>query len=277
MKTLDHGPTTSPTYRTQLVARTCAVLMALTREGGFYTLDQLSNELDLNKTSLFRILRSLEIEGLVQRSNERYRLGSRVLDLANGFLRNLSVHAIAQPYLEVMARECGSTTTLAILENLEVVYIAVEHAQRDVGIRGEIGQRYPAHATALGKVLLAYSGADALQQLGQQTLQRLTHRTIVDVKALADQFKDIRQRGFAVDDEERGIGIRCVAAPIFDYTDRAVASLSLSGPIFHMNDESIQRNAAALLKTVDRLSTELGSQRQAGGASTTRKDHAIKH
>jgi len=251
--------------------------MALTREGGFYTLDQLSNELDLNKTSLFRILRSLEIEGLVQRSNERYRLGSRVLDLANGFLRNLSVHAIAQPYLEVMARECGSTTTLAILENLEVVYIAVEHAQRDVGIRGEIGQRYPAHATALGKVLLAYSGADALQQLGQQTLQRLTHRTIVDVKALADQFKDIRQRGFAVDDEERGIGIRCVAAPIFDYTDRAVASLSLSGPIFHMNDESIQRNAAALLKTVDRLSTELGSQRQAGGASTTRKDHAIKH
>jgi DNA-binding IclR family transcriptional regulator len=161
--------------------------------------------------------------------------------------------------MEELARASQQTVSLAILEGTEVVYIMIEQTQREVGIQSEIGGRHPAHATALGKVMLSGLSDDAVRERYKGvTLQRLTHRTIVELDELIGRLHEVRAKGFAVDDEERGIGIHCVAAPIYDRNGVIVAGLSVAGPIFHMTAEILPSYRKHLLIAAQKISHELG-------------------
>lgn len=257
----DHTEANEPDqkYRVQILSRSIAVLFAFSAKQPERSLDDLAAELAINKTSLLRILRTLEAEGFVLHDDERYRLGPRVLDLGNVYLSTLSVHGAAQREMARLADAFGQTVSLAILDGFDVVYIAIEHAQRDVGIQGEVGGRHPAHATGLGKVLLADLDAGQLDALlDGRELKRLTHRTIVDPDQLRERLLQVREDGYALDDEERGIGIRCVAAPIRDHRGRVTAALSVAGPIFHMPEEILPDVRRQLIGAADRVSRTLG-------------------
>lgn len=246
-------------YNVQLLKRAVNVLFAFSAKSPERSLDSLATELTLNKASLLRILRTLEAEKFLLRTDERYSLGPRVLELGNVYLSTLSVHGVAQPEMTRLAETCGQTVSLAILDEFDVVYIAIEHAQREVGIQGEIGGRHPAHATGLGKVLLADldpSRLDAL--LAGRTLKQLTPRTIATADALKSRLEGVRRDGLALDDEERGVGIRCVAAPIRDRSGRVGAAISLAGPIFHMTDEKVPFFKEHLLRAAAAISERLG-------------------
>jgi DNA-binding IclR family transcriptional regulator len=246
-------------YYLQNLARALQVLFVFSSEKQELSLDQLAAEAGLNKTSLLRILRTLEHEHFLLRRDQAYRLGPRVLELANVYLSTLSVHRVARAPMEELARACQQTVSLAVLDGTEVIYVAIEQTQREVGIQSEIGGRHPAHATALGKVMLAALPEAAVQELYQGvTLARLTHRTIVEFERLLERLREVRAAGYAVDDEERGIGIRCVAAPIFDRSGAVVAALSLAGPIFHMTDDILPTYREQLLAAARRISFELG-------------------
>jgi DNA-binding IclR family transcriptional regulator len=161
--------------------------------------------------------------------------------------------------MTTLAKTCNQTISLGILDDFDVVYIGIDHAQREVGIQGNIGGRHPAHATALGKVMLAALAEEALEaRLAGRELKRLTHRTIVAKDMLLDRLAQVRRDGYALDDEERGIGIRCIAAPIRDYTGTVIAALSLAGPIFFMPDEVMESYKTHLLKAVSDISERLG-------------------
>jgi DNA-binding IclR family transcriptional regulator len=262
-----HDPSPQPEsksgdkYKLQILSRALSVLFAFSSHRPDLTLNDLSVELSLNKASLLRILRTLEAEHFLLRSGDHYRLGPRVLELSNVYLNTLSVHRVAQSSMTALARQCGQTVSLAVLEDLEVVYIAIEHPQREVGILGEIGGRHPAHATALGKVMLADLGEEELHQLlDGKELVRLTHRTITNPDQLIEHLAHTRKQGYAVDDEERGIGIRCVAVPIRDFKGSVVAAMSLAGPIFHMTEDALPHYKERLLETADDLSRQLGFQ-----------------
>lgn len=246
-------------YHVQILSRAIAVLFAFTAARPERTLDDLADELGFNKTSLLRILRTLEVERFVLHDDERYRLGPRVLELGNAYLTSLSVHDVARPEMARLAAELGQTVSLAILDGFDVVYIGIEHAQREVGIQGEVGGRHFAHATGLGKVMLADLPEDRLDALLEtHELKRLTHRTIVDPDALRERLREVRTTGFAIDDEERAIGIRCVAAPIHDHRGHVVAAMSVAGPIFHMLDEDVPKVRARLLEAAAHVSERLG-------------------
>lgn len=246
-------------YHLQILSRALSVLFTFRRVAPEWTLEGLSSQLDLNKTSLLRIVRTLEAEKLLIRHGERYRLGPRVLDLSYAFLATLSVVEVAQKYMYELSQACGQTVSLAILDDFDVVYIAIEHSQREVGIQGEIGGRHPAHATSLGKVLLAdLDDAELRERLRNHTLERLTHRTIVDSEELVALLPQVRESGYATDDEERGIGIRCLAAPIRDHQGRVVAAMSVSGPIFHMTEVALQDIRKRLIEAAASVSEELG-------------------
>ncbi len=246
-------------YNLQLLKRAINVLFVFSAKNPERSLDSLATELALNKASLLRILRTLEAEKFLIRTDELYSLGPRVLELSNVYLSTLSVHDVARPEMTQLAETCGQTVSLAILDEFDVVYIAIEHAQREVGIQGEIGGRHPAHATGLGKVLLADlepSRLDAL--LTGRVLKQLTPQTISTAEALRGRLEGVRQDGVAVDDEERGIGIRCIAAPIRDRSGSAGAAISLAGPIFHMTDEKIPFFKEHLLRAAATISERLG-------------------
>ncbi len=255
-------PLTEPRgYRqnVQLLTRAVGVLAVLSSRPAGSTLDALATALDLSKASLLRILRTFEDERLVRRDADLYRLGTRVLDFSHGYLRGLELVDAAKPLMEALAARTGQTVSLAILDGLEVVYVAIEHAQQEIGIQGEVGARHPAHATALGKVMLADLEADdRTERLTAHELVRLTHRTIVDPAALEFHLDGVRARGFAIDDEERGIGIRCVAAPIRRADGRVLAAMSVAGPIFHMTEEALPPVREHLLQTVDEISETFG-------------------
>ncbi|CAN5824317.1 IclR family transcriptional regulator [soil metagenome] len=246
-------------YHLQHLARALQVLFVFSAGRSEWSLEDLASELKLNKTSLLRIVRTLENERFLLRRGQGYRLGPRVLDLANVYLSTLTVNRVAQPYMEKLAKVCQQTVSLATLEGTEVVYIAIEQAQSEVGIQSEIGGRHPAHATALGKVMLAdLSDAEVLERYAGVELKRLTHRTLNEVGKLVDRLHEVRRLGYALDDEERGIGIRCIAAPLYGQKGEVVAGLSLAGPIFHMTEDVIPAYLKALLEATEGISHELG-------------------
>ena len=246
-------------YVIKNLSRGLAVLFAFTKGASEWTLDSLSAALDTNKTSMLRILRTLEAEKLVLRDGDRYRLGPRVLHLSNAFLSTLSVHEAAEKHLRALADATNQTASLGILDDMDVIYIGIEHSQREVGIQAEVGGRHPAHATGLGKVMLAALTDDELDaRLAGRQLTRLTHRTIVDPAQPKATLRLVRSQGYAMDDEERGIGIRCVAAPVRDHNGEVTAALSVSGPIFHMTDAVVAEVRERVLVTAAAVSEELG-------------------
>lgn len=246
-------------YHIDTLSRALSALFAFSPQRSEWTLDQLAEHLGLNKTSLLRIVRTFLDERLLVRDGDAYRLGPRVMDLSNAFLSTLSVHQAANPSMTELARDTGETASLAILDDLEVVYIAIEQTQREIGIQAEIGGRHPAHATALGKVLLAALGdPEVRRRLEGRELSRLTHRTIVDPEQLILALEVVREQGYATDDEERGIGVRCVAAPIYDHRGAATAALSVSGPIFRMTDATLPGVREQVVAAAWRISSELG-------------------
>lgn len=243
----------------QLLTRAVSVLDALSSCPVGCTLNALATTLELSKASLLRILRTFEDERLVRRDGDLYRLGTRVLDFSHSYLRGLELVDAAKPLMEALVAKTEQTVSLAILDGLEVVYVAIEHAQQEIGIQGEVGARHPAHATALGKVLLAdLAPVDRRARLALHDLVRLTHRTIVDPAALERHLDGVQAHGFAVDDEERGIGIRCVAAPIRRGDGRVLAAMSVAGPIFHMTEEALPAVREELLHTVAEISESFG-------------------
>lgn len=255
----DEQPASDERYRLQILERAIEVLFGFGGDAPEQSLDDMAVRTGINKTSLVRILRTLEPAGFVVRDDDRYRLGPRVLDLANAYLSTLSFHKVARPHMEALARACRQTVSAAVLDAPDIVYVAIEQAQRELGIQGEIGGRHPLHATALGKVLLAGLPEDERRAcLEMRPLERLTHRTIVDVDELLAVVARVERDGYAIDDEERGIGIRCVAAPIRDFTGRVVAAMSVAGPIFHMGDATLAAIREQLLAAVRAVSIELG-------------------
>ena len=247
-------------YNVQVLARAVKALTFMAEAPGPLSLDEIGSETEINKPSLLRILRTLENERLVLRSHAGYTLGPRVLELANGYLKGLALDDVARPLMEELARRTGQTVSLAILDGLDVVYIAIEQAQQEIGIQGSVGARHPANATALGKVLLAWLDEDIIRsKLDGCDLPRLTHRTITDPTALMHHLTSVRRQGYAEDDEERGIGIRCVAAPIRRADGRVIAAMSVAGPIFHMTEAVVPVARAWLLEAADTVSASFGS------------------
>jgi DNA-binding IclR family transcriptional regulator len=256
------APNPDGKYTVQILARAVNVLARLASRSTPWGLEELGVVTSVNKPSLLRILRTLEDERLVLRRDAGYVLGPRVLEFSHGYLRGLDLDDVARPVLERLSRRTNQTASLAVRDGLEVVYIAIERAQQEIGIQGEVGGRHPAHATALGKVLLADLDPDPLRALLEgHELGRLTHRTVTDPETLMRHLDTVRRQGYADDDEERGIGIRCIAAPIRRADGRAIAAMSVAGPIFHMTEDVLADYRTWLIAAADEVSERFGRQR----------------
>jgi DNA-binding IclR family transcriptional regulator len=216
--------------------------------------------LSLNKASLLRIIRALEADKFLLRDGNTYRLGPRIMALSNRYLRTVAVHDVARPYMQALSIKCKKTVSLGILDDLEIVYIAIAKGYSgELDIQAHVGGRHPAHATALGKAILAHLDENEVsQRLEGADLTRLTHRTLISPKELKAQFARIRECGTAVDEEERAIGIRCVAAPIRRHGNEVVAALSVAGPIFDMTDDVFPTYQNWVRQTAEQISSDLG-------------------
>jgi DNA-binding IclR family transcriptional regulator len=191
--------------------------------------------LDVHKTTASRLLATLAGHGLVERDPDtrRYHLGPRLVSLAGAAVARLPAVSQARPELEQLTRLTSETTNLAILDRFHVVYVDQVTPPEAVVMASWVGRRSPAHASSSGKVLLAFGDERAREAMLSRRLERLTPHTVTDPARLRAILEEARRRGYARSVGELEEGLVTMAAPVL-VDGRAVAAVSLSGPIFRI-------------------------------------------
>jgi DNA-binding IclR family transcriptional regulator len=234
-------------------------------------LPELAEMLNVDRSTVHRLLGTLQQRNYVLQDSQskHYSLGMKVIELSRRALDGINFRAIAKPYLKQLSKETGESTNLFILANLYAICVDYEASPSPLAVSNDTGIVYIMHATAGGKVLMAYMTEDTQQKIIKSNpLTAYTPRTITDANVLMMHLQQIREQGYALDDEERYVGVRCIAAPIFDHTRKAIAGISMSGPASRVTLDRIPELARYVTQTASDISSELGFSRQ----SNTRED-----
>ncbi|PLX81196.1 MAG: IclR family transcriptional regulator [Desulfuromonas sp.] len=222
---------------------------------------ELSKRLKLHKNNVFRLLATLESRGYIEqnKATENYRLGLKSLELGQTFIKQMGLLRQAKPILERLVKDCNETSYVAIFKDGFIVYLDVVETDLTVRVVSRVGSRLPAFCTAAGKVHLAALSDEELEEALPAQLQTYTPQTLSNRQELKKQLQLVAEQGYAIDDEEMDPGVRCVAAPIRDYTRRIVGAVSVSGPSMRLSDERIKDSLVDLVVTAGNdLSTRLG-------------------
>ncbi len=253
----------------QSLARASAILNAIVRNRGGIGLAQLSKAVGLHSSTTFHLVKTLAQLGYVRQDpvSKLYRVGRMVFDLASTAFDEVEMANVAGPYLDELAMRTGETSHFAIRTGSDIVVLAKSEGTGVFRMAERTGITRPAHATALGKVLLASMTEDNLEVfLSTQTLRALTDHTIVEPAKFRAEIARVRSAGVAYDEGEFHPEIRCVAVPIFNFTGRAIASLGLSTPVWRLTAGDLEEKASVLRGLADRLSAEFGYQPDADAA-----------
>jgi len=225
---------------------------------------ELSKKLGLHKNNVFRILATLEFRGYIEQNKETegYRLGPKIFELGLIFKYQMGLIKHAKPIMKEIVKRHNETVYLGVLRDIYAVYIDNVETTHTVKVISRIGSQIPAYASAIGKVQLAYLPSEELERLlKDRKLKAYTERTIIEKQALLEELKKVAEQGYALDNEEFENDVKCVAAPIRDYTKWVVAGLSISGPAFRFTDdilpdliESVKWGALQISKTLGYVS-----------------------
>ena len=253
-------------YQVRALDRALDILTAFSVRQPELSLTEVATRTDLPKSTALRLLAVLEDRGFVERTPEtdHYRVGVQLFEIGSIYIQTLAIESVARPYLLRLAQQCNQTANLGVLSCGEIVHLAVLPPDRPIRFYANVGQRDKAHATGLGKALIAELSDEALAELvHQHGLERRTRRTIDSLEALRLHLAQVRAQGYAIDDEESSVGLRCVAAPVRDHLNQAIAAISVSGPAFEVRDETLPQLIEAVTDTALAISHRLGHRVQA--------------
>ncbi len=250
-------------YRVQVLDRALAALEILANREGECSLVDLCKEMKLHKSTVHRLAMVLEQHRLVDKNPDtgRYRLGLRLFEFGSKAIAALDLRGRARPYLDRLQRQFAETVFFCILDDDQVFYMEKVESQQSVRTACTVGSRAPAYCTAVGKAMLAELGepevGDIIRRWG---LKAVTAKTITTPTALRSELKAVRARGYAIDDEEKEDGLRCVSAAVRGHSGKLFAAMSVSGPAFRMTKERIPEVGQAVMRAANELSAELGYQ-----------------
>jgi IclR family transcriptional regulator, KDG regulon repressor len=256
----------STRYNIRVVDRAVSVLKLLS-DGKPRTLTELSKELDINSSTTFRLLATLRSHQLVQLEDSTgyYRLGLASLELSRAYHTGDEVRQAALQEMKELRDETMETVHLGVLDGMEIVYLEKLEGHHAIGLMSSrVGRRAPAYCTGLGKVLLAHSDTNFIQEnIEQFNLQQYTDMTIINRTELLDHLELVRRRGYALDMGEHEKEVRCIAAPIFNQYGKTVAAISVAGPSGRLdpvehNQELIDR----ILRAASNISSNLGYRKE---------------
>ncbi|MBK1661944.1 HTH-type transcriptional regulator BhcR [Paracraurococcus ruber] len=227
----------------QSLDRALALLATLAEADGL-TLTDLAGRADLPMSTAYRMLLTLQRRGLAEfdASTQLWLVGVETFRIGTAFLRRRKLADCGRDAMQGLVAACGETANLAVAEEDGVVFVSQVETHEAIRAFFRPGTRALFHASGAGKAILAYrppqAAAATLKRVG---LPRFTERTLTTLPALLADLAAVRERGYAVDDEERNLGMRCVGAPIFNEFGEAVAGLSVSGPTVRVTPEAIAR------------------------------------
>lgn len=258
---MDHVSGGVHPYHNQSLSRAFAILACFSLRTPTRRLNDICAATSLPKPTVFRLLAALEEERFVARTadKQRYEIGIRAFELGSLFLSSLSIERVARPAMESVSHRLGMACNLAILDDGQILYVAITDPRAPLLQRSIVGYRHYVHCSALGKVLVAplpdWEVRSILQRWG---MPALSPYTLTDPDALLADLCNVRDRGYALDDQEGGAGMRCLAVPIFDHNGGVAAAMSVSAPSPLLTEETVPDVAALLKGEVQEISRRLG-------------------
>ncbi len=256
------GLTMAENSSVQSLDRAFDLLELLCRSRGGMTIGALSAQSGLHKSTVHRLLSSMCTRGYVQRdaATSIYRAGMRLCELSGYIMDNLDVVELARVPMERLSAETGETVHLVMQEEKDIVYIhKVESGRGAIRMFSRIGMRRPLYCTGVGKAILATWSDSEVRALWEASeITRWTEHTILSEEAFFREIEWVRRLGYALDNEENELGVRCIAAALPDYSGRASYAISVSAPITRMSDERIAALRGPLLAARDEIASALG-------------------
>ena len=238
-----------------------AVLESFSAERPEIGVTELSQTLGLGKSTVHRLLTSLAARGYVRKNpdTERYCLGFKAFEVGSLVAGRGAVREVAAPFLRSLMLATKETVHLGVLDEWEVVYIDKMESDQPLQMYSRIGRRAPLHCTALGKALVAWEPEDWLDRFLGRRLRGYTPSTLTAPGDVLRELAKIRALRYAFDGEEFALGLKCVAAPLFDHSRRVVASIGIAGPAFRLSSDRLPRLASLVRESAAAASRALGA------------------
>lgn len=245
----------------QSIARAFSIAEEIARNREGISLAELSKRVGLHNSTTFHLVKTMVQLGYVSQlaDSRKYRIGRRMFTLAAGALDEIELVNVATPVLEKLTAGTGEYSHFAIRSGEQIVVVAKTAGSGIFQMVDRTGAVRPAHATALGKVLLAALSPLQLERyLESCELKRFTAKTIVERKALLRELEVVRRKGLAFDDGEFDAEARCVAVPVLDFTGRVAGAIGISGPMWRLSLQALEEKAKYVRDAAAELSSELG-------------------
>jgi IclR family acetate operon transcriptional repressor len=245
----------------QSVMRAISVLNALAASNDGMTLTEIAQTVSLPPSTVHRLLTTLQQARFVRFDADRggWQIGVSCFSVGNAFLRSRDLVTITRPYLRRLMEECGETANLAVRDNAEMVYLAQAECREMMRALAKPGARVPIAGSAVGKTLLARLPEGEVERLiGLPGPDSRTRKTIAALPRMLDELARVRTQLYAVDDEEHAVGLRCVAAAVFDHLGDPLGAISLSGPTARITDNRIAQLGACVREVAKDATTALG-------------------
>lgn len=250
--------------RINSLSRGLQVLEILNERGKSIGVTELSRLLSVDKSTAHRLLSTLSHQGYVRQDLEtkRYSLGLKVVELSRNFFTRLELRKEARPFLKELGQRTGEAVILAALIEDSVIRIDSEVSRNfQVLVVPEIGTEAPVHCSTSGKAILAWLSDEEVDRIIQKKVfTPYTPKTITSPRQLKQHLRQIREQGYAFDDEEVEIGLRCIGVPLRDHTGKVMASIAISGPSTRLTLERIPELTGIVKEVAAKISERLGFQ-----------------
>lgn len=224
---------------------------------------ELARELDMPKSTVQRILQTLEMSGVVVQDPESrlYSPGPTILEIGFSFVRKLDVRTIALPFMRQLRAESGETVGLTVRMGDGRLYVELLESAHELRAKPALGHNYPLYSGAPGRAILSFLNNEEIRRILREVeVVQLTPNTPVTTEAIWELVENTRSNGFAVAFEETMLGLNTIAAPIFDHRDEPMAALSISGPVSRFSETDMERLREPLLSSALAISRKIGSR-----------------
>jgi len=238
---------TDPSFMTSL-ARGLAVVQAFSDSRKPQTIAQISQKTGIPRAAVRRCLFTLQQLGYVDAELNNFSLRPKVLTLGYSYLSSTPLTVSSQPYLNAISRDLGESSSIAVLEDGEVLYVARSAASRVMSVALNTGSRLPAYCTSLGRVMLAWLPPEQLDAyFARVKLKPMTDKTVTNQKRLRDLLAGVRQDGYAINDEELELGLRSIAVPVRGASGQVVAALNVGAQAARVSVERMRADFLPVL------------------------------
>ena len=246
--------------RLSSVSSALRLIKAFSQDQPSLGITSLAKQLGLAKSTIHRLASTLVAEGFLEQDAKdgQYRLGLLLFTLGTNVRRSLNVSIQAKTVLDRLKEKTTENIHLSVLTNMDIIYLFTLESTHAIGIRNHLGMRRPAHCTAEGRAILAYSPSQTLQRICQAGLKAETPKTIIQTKLWLERLESIRTAGIAFDEGECDPELRTLAAPVFDAHGRVIAAVSLAGPSSRLTKKAMRQMAPSVIKAAQVISMRMG-------------------